>query len=92
MIPDALWQHHQIQPLDIKVWCALMLHARDHDAIASTNATIAATARTSVRSLIRSLNRLAAVGFIRPEGETSNRVLHMCPDAVAVVYTLRIAN
>jgi len=92
MIPDSLWQHRDIQLIDLKVWCALLLHARDAHSIASNNASLAATADTSVRTLIRSLNRLATIGFVRPEGETSNRVLHLCPDAVEVVYSLRIAN
>ncbi len=92
MIPDALWQHPDIMPLDLKTWCALMLHARDRPSIASTNASVANSVGISVPTLKRSLARLSATGFVRPEGETSRRVLHLCPDALAVAYTLRIAN
>jgi hypothetical protein len=92
MVPDSLWQHPDLELIDLKVWCALMLHARDRAEIASTNASIAASVRASLPTLKRSLSRLAATGFVRPEGETTKRILHLCPDAIVVAYTLRIAN
>lgn len=92
MIPDALWQHPDLELIDIKVWCALLLHARDADRITTTNASLARSAETSAATLKRSLSRLSAVGFIRVEGETHKRVIHLVPDAVETVYTLRLAH
>ena len=92
MVPDALWQHADATPLDIKVWCALLLHAKDQERIASSNASLAQSASISVPTLKRSLSRLATTGFVRMEGTTNRRVIHLCPDAVEVVYTLRLAH
>lgn len=92
MVPDALWQHADATPLDIKVWCALLLHAKESAHIASSNASLAESAQISVPTLKRSLARLATTGFVRVEGETIRRVIHLCPDATEVVYTLRLAH
>lgn len=92
MVPDGLWMHESIKATDVVVWCALCQHARDCPDVASTNASLAKTASISLATLKRSLSRLAEIGFIRPEGETTKRVIHLCPDAVEPVYTLRIAN
>lgn len=92
MIPDGLWQHPDRQPIDGMVWCALVFIARDRDDVTTTNRALAEAAMTSVRTLRRSLTRLVNMGFVKPEGTTSNRVLRLCPDAVEPVYTLRIAN
>jgi DNA-binding IclR family transcriptional regulator len=92
MVPDALWQHPDLELIDLKVWCALSLHARDQAETTTTNASLARTVGASGRTVKRSLSRLASTGFVRPEGETSKRVLHLCPDALEVAYTLRIAN
>ena len=92
MVPDALWMHDALQPVDIKVWCALWMHARDSPDVVSTNASRAGSANISLATLKRSLSRLTEVGFVRPEGETTKRVIHLCPDAIEAIYTLRIAN
>lgn len=92
MVPDGLWQSPDLIPIDTIVWCALCQIARDRPDVESSNRTIARTAGTSLATLKRSLSRLAGVGFVRSEGGTTNRVLHLCPDAIEVVYTLRIAN
>lgn len=92
MVPDALWLHPDLQPVDVKVWLALMLHARDQESIGSSNASLAKTACVSGSTLKRSLARLTATGFVRPEGETHQRTLHLCPDAVESYFTLRVAN
>lgn len=92
MVPDALWQHPTATPLDLKVWCALLLHAKDSEAIASTNASLAESAGVSIPTLKRSLSRLVGTGFVRMEGDTHKRVIYLCPDAVEVVYTLRLAH
>ncbi len=92
MIPDALWQHPDLEPVDLKVWCALCLHGRETGQTTSTNAGLVATAETSLATLKRSLARLAKAGFIGVEGETNRRVIRLQPDAHAVVYTLRMAH
>jgi hypothetical protein len=92
MIPDALWTHQSLELIDIKVWCALCLHARDEWYTASSNASLAASAETSVPTLKRSLSRLSQTGFVRIEGATSRRVLHLVPDAEVAVFTLRLAH
>lgn len=92
MVPDGLWQHPELQPLDIKVWCALMHHARDRTSVDSTNRSIAGTAGTSLATLKRSLSRLTGTGFVRVSGTSNDRVVELCPDAVEAVYSLRIAN
>jgi hypothetical protein len=92
MIPDSLWQHADAELIDLKVWCALSLHARDRDQITSTNASLARSAETSPATLKRSLSRLCKMGFVRMEGETSRRVIHLCPDAQTTVYTIRLAH
>lgn len=92
MVPDALWQNKQLLPVDTIVWCALCQIARDRPDVESSNNAIARNAGTSLATLKRSLSRLAELGFVRPEGETSKRVIHLCPDAIEPAYTLRIAN
>lgn len=92
MIPDALWMHETIQPIDAILWCALCQHARDRPDVCSTNASLAKTIRVSERTVKRSLSRLSSLGFVRSEGQTIHRVIHLCPDAQEPVYTLRIAN
>jgi hypothetical protein len=92
MVPDSLWQHPDLAPTDSVVWCALCLVARDRGQLESSNRGLAAAARVSPATFKRSLARLAATGFVRVEGETTRRVLHLCPDAVVSAYTLRIAN
>lgn len=89
MIPDGLWQHPECEPIDLVVWCALMLHARDTGQTTSTNASLAASAETSLATLKRSLSRLARMGFVAMEGEGTRRVIHIRPDAHVVTYTLR---
>jgi hypothetical protein len=91
MIPDGLWQHPDLELIDLKVWCALSLHARDRGETSSTNASIAKSADTSIPTLKRSLARLVRAGYIRTEGETSRRTIHLVPDAHAVAYTLRVS-
>ncbi len=92
MIPDGLWQHPDLEPIDIKVWCGLCLHCREAGQTTSTNASLAATAETSLATLKRSLARLAMTGFIQVEGETSKRTIRLQPDAHAAVYSLRMAH
>jgi hypothetical protein len=92
MVPDALWQSPDLIPIDTIVWCALCQHARDRPTIASNNRGLAVTAGTSVATIKRSLSRLTVAGFVQPQGDTSSRVIHLCPDAVEAIYTLRIAN
>ena len=92
MIPDALWMHPEIKPIDAILWCALLQHARDSPDVASSNRSLAKSIRASERTVSRSLARLQTVGFIQSQGETINRVLHLCPDAVEPVYALRLAN
>jgi hypothetical protein len=92
MIPDALWTHSSLEPIDIKVWCALCLHARDEWRTSSSNASLASSAETSIPTFKRSLSRLVATGFVRSEGSTGNRVLHLVPDAEVAVFTLRLAH
>jgi hypothetical protein len=92
MIPDALWTNPALELIDIKVWCALCLHAREDWFTASSNASLAASAETSVPTLKRSLSRLSQTGFVRIEGATSRRVLHLVPDAQVAVFTLRLAH
>lgn len=92
MIPDSLWTHPALELIDIKVWCALCLHARDEWQTASSNASLAKSAETSVATLKRSLSRLAATGFIRAEGSTSRRVLYLLPDAIPATFQLRLAH
>lgn len=92
MIPDGLWQHPELELIDIKVWCALSLHARDRAETTSTNASLASTAETSIPTLKRSLARLTKTGFIRSEGAKANRVLYLCPDAHAATFSLRMAH
>jgi hypothetical protein len=92
MIPDSLWQHVDAELVDLKVWCALSMHARDRDRITSTNASLANSAEISMATLKRSLARLTKMGFIKVEGETTRRVLHLCPDAHTITYTLRMAH
>src|SRR4051794_32829385 len=92
MIPDALWQNSALEPVDLKVWCALCLHGRETGQTTSTNAGRVAPAETSLATLKRSLARLTKAGFISVEGETNRRVIHLHPDAHAAVYTLRMAH
>lgn len=92
MVPDALWMHDAIKPVDVVVWCALWMHARDNPDVASSNRSLANTIRASERTVSRSLARLQSLGFVQSQGETINRVLHLCPDAIEAMYTLRIAN
>jgi hypothetical protein len=92
MIPDGLWQHPDLELIDIKVWCGLCLHSRDTGQTTSTNASLAATAETSLATLKRSLARLSKAGFISVEGETNRRVIRLQPDAHETVYTLRMAH
>jgi DNA-binding GntR family transcriptional regulator len=92
MIPDGLWQHADLELIDIKVWCALCLHGREAGQTTSTNASLAETAETSLATLKRSLSRLAKTGFIQVEGETNKRVIRLHPDAHAATYSLRIAH
>jgi hypothetical protein len=92
MIPDALWTHPDLEPIDIKVWCALCLHSREAGETTSTNASLAETAETSLATLKRSLSRLAKTGFVQVDGETSKRVLRLQPDAAVAVYSLRLAH
>ena len=90
MIPDALWMHPDLLPIDSVLWCALCQHARDRPDVVSTNQSLAAALKVSDRTVKRSLSRLVAVGFVQSEGETSKRVLHLCPDAVEPIYSLRL--
>ncbi len=92
MIPDSLWQCPDLELIDIKVWCALSLHARDRTSLASTNASLVETAETSLPTLKRSLARLAKSGFISIEGSTTRRTIHLCPDAHQATYQLRMAH
>jgi hypothetical protein len=92
MIPDGLWQHPEVELIDLKVWCALSLHARDRDRISSTNASLARSADTSLATLKRSLGRLAKMGFIALEGETTRRIIHLRPNAQTMEYGLRLAH
>jgi hypothetical protein len=62
MVPDALWRHPDLEPLDIKVWCALLLYARDRGECNPTNAGLAA----QDRALSGSLRSLGGSGAIRP--------------------------
>ena len=90
MVPDSLWM--TAKPTDVVVWCALCQIARDRPDVESSNGAIARNAGISLATLKRSLSRLAELGFVRPEGETTKRVIHLCPDALEPAYTLRIAN
>jgi hypothetical protein len=92
MVPDSLWSNPDLEPVDIKVWCALCLHARDRDQISSTNASLAGSSETSLATLKRSLSRLAATGFVRIEGAGSRRVIHLRPGAIESVPKLRLAH
>lgn len=92
MVPDGLWMHPSIKPIDAILWCALCQHARDRPDVASSNRSLARTIRASERTVSRSLARLQSTGFVQSQGETINRVLHLCPDAVEPVYALRLAN
>lgn len=92
MVPDALWAHPQVDPIDIKVWCVLCQHARDRGELTSTNRAIAESAGISDRTVKRSLARLSGLGFVKMEGETIHRTIFLQPDALEPTYALKIAN
>jgi hypothetical protein len=80
MVPDALWRHPDLEPIDIKVWCALMLHARDRAECHPTNAGLAETAGCSVATLKSSLSCLEDAGFIVGESRGPHRTIRLRPE------------
>ena len=80
MVPDALWRHPDLEPIDIKVWCALLLYARDRGECNPTNAGLAETVGCSVRTIAYSLSRLEDAGFIVGESRGPHRTIRLRPE------------
>ncbi len=80
MVPDSLWRHPDLEPIDLKVWCALLLHARDRAECNPTNKGLAETAGCSVRTIAYSLSRLEDAGFIVGESKGPHRTIRIRPE------------
>jgi hypothetical protein len=80
MVPDALWRHPELEPIDIKVWCALLLYARDRGECNPTNAGLAETVGCSPATLKRSLSRLEDAGFLVGESKGPHRTIRLRPE------------
>jgi hypothetical protein len=80
MVPDALWRHPDLEPIDIKVWCALLLYARDRGECNPTNAGLAETVGCSPATLKRSLSRLEDAGFLVGESKGPHRTIKLRPE------------
>lgn len=80
MVPDALWRHPELEPIDIKVWCALLLYARDRGECNPTNAGLAETVACSVRTIAYSLSRLEDAGFLVGESKGPHRTIRLRPE------------
>lgn len=82
MVPDALWLHPDLQPLDTHVWCALLLCARDRTECSPTSRGLAETLKCSVRTVKYSLARLEAAGFIVAESRGPHRTITLRPEGL----------
>jgi hypothetical protein len=80
MCPDSLYLHSDLEPIDIKVWLILCLCARDRGQCNPTNASLAETARCSVRTIKYSLSRLEDAGFVVGETRGPYRTIRLRPD------------
>lgn len=80
MVPDALFLHPDLEPIDIKVWLVLMVFARDRGWCEPTNKAIAEMAKVSVRTVAYSLARIEDAGFIVGESRGPHRTIKLRPE------------
>jgi helix-turn-helix protein len=90
MVPDALWLHPDLQPIDTHVWCALLLCARDRGECSPTNKSLAETLSCSVRTVKYSLARLEAVGFIVIQSRGPHRTIMLRPDGSNITQPFKL--
>jgi hypothetical protein len=80
MIPDRLWLHPRVKPIDLRIWCCLWFHARDRGHCFENDATIAETTRVSIKTVQRSLLNLQRMEFIKRDMVGRDRRLDLRPE------------
>jgi hypothetical protein len=80
MVPDTLWRHPDLKPMDTHVWCALLLYSRDRGECNPTNKGLAETVGCSVATVKTSLSRLEDAGFIEGESRGPHRTIRLRPE------------
>jgi biotin operon repressor len=80
MVPDTLWRHPDLKPMDTHVWCALLLYARDRGECQATNKSLAETVGCSLATIKTSLSRLEDAGFIVGESRGPHRTIKIRPE------------
>lgn len=75
MVPDRLWTHQALQPLDVRLWCALSFFARERGHCEPTDADLADKLGSSQQTIRRGLLRLEEAEFITRTMDGRTRVI-----------------
>jgi hypothetical protein len=93
MVPDRLWSHPMIEPLDVTLWCCLTFLARGRDHCEATDQALAGKLGTTDRTIRRSLARLESCQFIGRHMDGVTRVITLKPEGdgqPSAEFTLRV--
>lgn len=94
MVPDRLWTHPDLQPFDLKLWCAMSFLARGRGRTDATDKVIAHQADASPQTVRRGLQRLESAAFISRAMDGRDRIITLNPEGTGepiAGFTLKVA-